>query len=178
MRKVTSTFILFTILAVSCKKEIIPEEIIVLVDHGSFEQEGNFTTDGWITNNVTSNTTTPTNGGVFSLQINPANSPDEGYADFELTGIEGLKKYKLTAQINSFDNWPGSISLLKVTSGGIKTVLETQSSDENSWVLKTLNCNTTFLAGDKLVIHLSAGSTESAVPSKYILFDLIELTEQ
>ena len=100
------------------------------------------------------------------------------FASFIMNGLEGSKKYKLTACINSFDSWPGSVSLRKVDSGGGVTVLASESSDENAWILKTLEINTTFIAGDQLVIRLSAGSTETPAASKYVLFDLIELTEQ
>lgn len=177
MIKTTSTLLLLITLMVSCQKEDEIPEDIVLVSHGSFELEGTFTTDGWVTNNTSSDPNAPVNGGVWSLKIDPAITPDEGFADFSMD-VEGQKKYKLTACINSFDNWPGSVSLLQRSSGGDITVLATESSDENAWILKTLEINTTFNAGDQLVIHLSGGSTETPAASKYVLFDLIELTEQ
>ncbi len=178
MIKTTSILLLLTTLIFSCQKVEDEPEPIVLVSHGSFETEGTFTTDGWITNNTSSDPNTPVNGGVWSLRIDPDLVPEEGYADFIMNGLEGSKKYKLTACINSFDNWPGSVSLRKVESGGAVTVLDTESSDENAWILKTLDINTTFNAGDQLVIRLSGGSTETPAASKYVLFDLIELTEQ
>ena len=178
MIKTISTLLMVTTLFFSCEKVEEEPEPIVLVSHGSFEMEGTFTTDGWITNNTSSDPNTPVNGGVWSLRIDPDLVPEEGYADFIMNGLEGSKKYKLTACINSFDNWPGSVSLRKVDSGGGVTVLASESSDENAWILKTLDINTTFNAGDQLVIRLSGGSTEAPAPSKYVLFDLIELTEQ
>lgn len=178
MMKSILTLLMVTTIFISCEKVEEEPDPIVLVSHGSFETEGTFTTDGWITNNTSSDPNAPTNGGIWSLRIDPDLVPEEGYADFIMNGLEGSKKYKLTACINSFDSWPGSVSLRKVDSGGGVTVLASESSDENAWILKTLEINTTFIAGDQLVIRLSAGSTETPAASKYVLFDLIELTEQ
>ena len=63
MIKTISTLLMLTTLLFACKKVEEEPDPVVLVSHGSFEMEGTFTTDGWITNNTSSDPNTPVNGG-------------------------------------------------------------------------------------------------------------------
>ena len=65
-----------------------------------------------------------------------------------------------------------------MTAGLVTTVLANVASDENNWVIKTLEVTTSFNSGDNLLVQLSAGSTEVPVASQYVLFDLVELTAE
>ena len=62
MIKTISTLLMLTTLLFACKKVEEEPDPVVLVSHGSFEMEGTFTTDGWITNNTSSDPNTPVNG--------------------------------------------------------------------------------------------------------------------
>lgn len=177
MKSIFTLSIFVSFIFISCKKEDVPSGN-ALLSNSSFEENGNFSTSGWVTNNTSSSNNVPADGGEFSLRIDPDVSPTEAFASYTVEGLEGTKLIKLNCSINSFDNWPGSITLKKISSGMITTVLATVGSDENSWLIKTLEVTTTFSTGDKLLVHLSAGSTEVAGTSQYVLFDVVELTAE
>lgn len=159
----------------SCKKEDTSAGIEIT--NGSFEDSG-FSTDGWVVSNTGSSSDVPTGGGAFSLMIAPDGVPAEGYADYTINNLSGTKNLKLTCCIKAFDSWPGSVSLRKVSSSGVISVLGTEASDVSEWTLKTIETSATFNSGDKLVVHLSAGSTEIPVATQYDLFDLVTLSEE
>jgi len=176
MKYTFSILILFAALA-GCKKEETPQPGDNLVINGSFEDNGSFSLDGWTDNNTASNTDVPSGGGNFSLKITPASSPAEGYADYEITDITGTKNFKLTCYIKASGDWPGSVTLRKIDTDGNTTVLGSEATSENAWTSKSIEITTTMATGDKLVVHLSAGSTEAGAPDQYALFDLVELKE-
>ncbi|MFI5171797.1 MAG: carbohydrate binding domain-containing protein [Chitinophagales bacterium] len=177
MKKIFFLSLIISGVLISCKKDDVPLDG-ALITNGSFEDGNNFSTDGWLTSNTSSNTNVPAGGGQFSLKISPMTSPSEGFASYTIEGLEGTKILNLSCYINSFDNWPGSISLKKINTDNITTIIATIASDENSWLQKTLEVTATFSTGDKLIVYLSAGSTEVPVASQYVLFDLVELTAE
>ncbi len=172
-------FLVFaTIILFGCNKENPVQPGDNLITNGSFEDNGNFSLDGWTNNNTSSSTDVPGGGGSFSLKIDPASSPAEGYAEFAVEDLSGTKSFELTAFIKSFGDWPGSVTLKKVADDGTITILATDASSENSWLQKTLSITTSFSTGDKLMVHISSGSTEAPTPDHYALFDLLVLKEQ
>ncbi len=177
MKSIISSLLLITLFIAACKKEDTIQPGDNLITNASFEDNGNFSLDGWVDNNSSSDTDVPGGGGNFSLKIAPATSPAEGYANFEINDLQGTKSFKLSAWVKSFGDWPGSVALRKVDSDGIVTILATQASSTNTWEEKIIEITTTLSTGDKLLVHLSAGSTEAGTPDQYALFDLIELKE-
>ena len=178
MKSIITILCIVFILTNGCKKEDTIQPGDNLITNGSFEDNGNFSLDGWTNNSTESNTDVPGGGGSFSLKISPAISPAEGYADFEITDLTGTKNFELTAFIKSFGDWPGSVTLKKIADDGTITILATAASSENNWIQKTLDISTSFISGDKLVVHISSGSTEAVTTDHYALFDLVVLKEQ
>lgn len=177
MKTISSLIFAFLILTMGCKKEETIQPGDNYITNGSFEDNGNFSLDGWAVNNTESSTDVPGGGGSFSLKISPAASPAEGYAEYEINDLSGSMNFSLTAFIKSFGEWPGSVTIKKVADDGTITILATDASSENAWIQKTLNATASFVSGDKLVVRISSGSTEVPDADHYALFDLIVLKE-
>ena len=65
----------------------------------------------------------------------------------------------------------------KRTADNVVTILATAASSDAGGIEKTISASATFNSGDVLIIHLSAGSTEIPIDSKYVLFDLVTIEE-
>ena len=165
-----------TITIISCNKDETPTPD-GLLSNGSFEDGGSFSTDGWSVSNGASDSDVPDGGGSFSLKLNPASLPGEGYADYIIEDLEGSHTFNASCFMRSFDDWPGSITLKKRTADNVVTILATAASSDAGWIEKTISASATFNSGDVLIIHLSAGSTEIPIDSKYVLFDLVTIEE-
>lgn len=161
---------------ISCNKDETPTPD-GLMSNGSFENGGSFSTDGWSVSNGASDSDVPDGGGSFSLKLNPASLPGEGYADYIIEDLEGSHTFNASCFMRSFDDWPGSITLKKRTADNVVTILATAASSDAGWIEKTISASATFNSGDVLIIHLSAGSTEIPIDSKYVLFDLVTIEE-
>ncbi len=164
----------FLFLVASCKKEDVPAGLTIT--NGSFEN-GSFSTEGWTTQNTSSSTDVPADGGTYSLKIDPGTFPDEGYADYTIEDLSGTKNLRLTCYCKAFGAWPGSVTMRKLEEDGTSVILGTEASDVNAWTMQTIEVSVNFVQGDKLIIHLSAGSTEIPVDTQYALFDKVELSE-
>jgi hypothetical protein len=160
----------------SCNKEETPDAGIQ-ISNGSFESDGSFSTSDWTVANGSSSTDVPTGGGSFSLKLSPGTSPAEGYADYIISDLTGSQTFNLSCYMRAFDSWPGSISLKKRTADNVTTILASEASSAGEWVEKNISATATFDSGDVLIVHLSSGSTEIPVDTKYVLFDLVTLTQ-
>ncbi len=160
---------------VGCSKE--DELADALMTNGSFELNGNFSTEDWTVSGGSSSADVPTGGGSYALRLDPQGFPGEGYAEYVISGLTGTQDITITAFIKAFGDWPGSITIRKRTADNVLTVLATASSNTNVWEEKTLAISGNFEEGDELIIKLSAGSTEIPVDTKYVLFDLITVTQ-
>jgi len=170
-----SIFILCAVLSLTaCKKEETPEGY---VSNGSFESNGNFSTDGWVVSNGTSATDVPTGGGSYSLRLNPAASPGEGYAEYVISDLEGAIAMDISCYMKAFGDWPGSLTVKKRTEDNVVTTLGTIAYSENNWAQKTVSIAGSLESGDELIIHLSSGSTEIPIDTKYVLFDLVVVSD-
>lgn len=164
------------VVTTSCNSSETPDTGVT-ISNGSFESGGSFSTSGWTVSNGTSDTDVPSGGGSFSLKLSPATAPGEGYADYIIEDLSGSQTFTLSCYLRSFDAWPGSITLKKRTADNVTTILATEASSEAEWVEKIITASATFDSGDVLIVHLSAGSTEVPVATKYILFDRVTITQ-
>lgn len=156
---------------ISCNTTDTPEN--ALMQNGSFESNGSFTTDGWLTSGAASSTDVPENGGSFSLRINPQSVPLEGYAEYRIEDLSGAQAFTISAYIKSVGTWPGTLTVKKEAADNTVTILASTNSAEAEWTEKTVSVSSSFESGDALIIKLSAGSTEIPTDTKYALFDLI-----
>ncbi len=161
-------------LVAGCKKEEIPSANN-LIDNYSFEENGIFSTSGWITNNVEFSTLVPENGGDFSIKITPAEFPAEGSADFKVENLIGNKTINANCKMNVFGGWTGKVQLLQQIDPEVTNVIASYEGTENTWQDVILSANATFEADDVLILRLSAGSAIAPTPLQFVLFDLVEL---
>lgn len=156
---------------ISCNTTDTPDD--ALMSNGSFESGGSFSTSGWQTSGAASSSDVPTDGGSFSLRLNPQSVPGEGYALYRISDLSGAQVLTISGFIKSFGSWPGVITVQKEDADNTVTILASANSVDPAWVEKTLEISSTFNTGDELIIKLSAGSTEIPIDTKYALFDLI-----
>lgn len=163
-------FLIFSVLIFSCNNnEVAPGTLA----NSSFELNGAFSTEGWVTNNASESNEAAPDGGNFSLKIVPGYVPDEGYAEYVIEGLEGSQNITLSGYIKASGGWPGSITLKKVTADNAVTVLGVEYSSDSEWTKKTISTTTELNSGDVIVVKLSAGGTEVSTIDQYDLFDQI-----
>jgi hypothetical protein len=158
----------------SCKKEdIIPANN--LIDNYSFEENGVFSTTGWDINNITYSTIVPENGDDFSIKIFQDTIPDEGYAEFLIEGYSGEHTVTFTCQANAFGGITGNVKLRIESTGETGAEIANATYTENVWGEINLTATAIFSEGDKLIVHLGAGSGENPVATQFMLYDLATL---
>lgn len=162
------------ILLNSCKKEeIIPANN--LIGNYSFEENGIFNTDTWNVNNTTYSTIVPENGDDFSIKIFQDTIPDDGFAEFIVEGYSGEHTITFTCQANAFGGITGDVQLRIESTGETGALIANTSYTQNNWEEITLTATATFSEGDKLIVHLGAGSSENPDISQFMLYDLVTL---
>jgi len=176
MLRYNNIFIIVIVIALTagCKKEEVPSAGN-LIDNYSFEENGVFSTSGWIINNAEFSTLVPENGGDFSIKITPALFPAEGTADFIVLNLNGNKTLTAKCKMNVFGGWTGKVQLLQQIDPEVTNVIASFEGLDNTWQDVNLSANVTFEADDVLILRLSAGSSISPLPLQFVLFDLVEL---
>lgn len=149
-----------------------------LITNSSFESSGKVNLLGWTASDTSVYgfvNDVPTGGGYWSLQLSPCWLPCEGYAEYEVTGLKGTHDYVFSCYTKAF-NWTGKITIKKQSSAGIVD-LSTISFSNSYWTPRQINLyNIALLSTDKLIVHLSAGSTE--VSAGRVLFDKVMLQQR
>ena len=167
-------YVLLIATITGCSKD---DKADVLMSNGSFELNGSFTDDDWLVIGGSSSSDAPTDGGNFSLRLDPQVFPDEGYAEYVISGLTGVQNLTISAYIKAFGDWPSSITVSKLTADNVTTVLATTSSNAAEWTESSVSISSQFEEGDELLIKLSAGTTETPVSIQYVLFDLITVQQ-
>ena len=144
-----------------------------LIYNNSFEFNGIPAFDGWTGNLYSFAEDAPDNGGRWSLQLEPAWLPAEGYAETYLMGYQGNFSLKFSCNAKSFYGWPGKVILLLEDENGHRIILKQIDLNFPEWSNVTAMIDVNLQKNDKLIIHLSAGSTEIATGK--VLFDNIFL---
>ena len=149
-----------------------------LIANSSFEYNGQISFTDWTGSDTSVYrfvNDVPVGGGYWSLQLSPCWMPCEGYAEASVTGLTGTHNYVFNCYTKAY-SWTGKITISKQTATGI-TNLQTISFSNQAWGLQNINLyNITLSSTDKLIVHLSAGSTE--VSNGRVLFDKIVLQQQ
>lgn len=146
-----------------------------LIANSTFESNGQPNFQGWTGIKSFSNDVPP-DGGKWSLRLEPAWYPGEGFAETFITGLSGNYTFQLNCEVKSIRNGTGTIILrLRRENGTVTDVTKTTFND-STWEKITLITTVQLQPADQLIVHLTAGSTE--VATWFLLFDNVELTIQ
>jgi len=167
-------FAALIVIASGCKEEVLPPEGNLITNY-SFEENGVYSTSGWTVNNTEYTTLVPENGGDFAIKVFQDTLPDEGYVEYEVTGLIGDKSIVFDCEANAFGGCVGTVSIIVESTGETKTVIATANVDQNTWTPKNLSANATFVDGDRLFVRMSAGGVLSPVETQFVVFDLATL---
>ncbi len=162
------------VFAGGCKEEVLPPEGNFITNY-SFEENGVFSSAGWTVNNTTYTTLVPEGGGDFAIKVFQDTLPEEGYVEYEVTGLIGDKSIVFDCEANAFGGCVGTVSIIVESTGETKTVIATANVDQNTWTPKNLSANATFVEGDRLFVRMSAGGVLSPVETQFVVFDLATL---
>jgi hypothetical protein len=145
-----------------------------LVANSSFETGNSASLQGWIADSTWTKFArdVPRHGGQWSIKLEAAWAPQEGFAEAYLTGESGRSIYRLTAWMKTLHQWNGTISLGIKRSG--QTIVRKSIGGQNpQWTMVTLSDTLALSRADTLVVRLSAGMTQ--VRRGEVLFDLVKL---
>ena len=175
MAKLLISFILLSILFGCNKDENFQQESLNLINNSSFEVNGQSSFLGWTGSNYSFVNDVPLNGGQWALQIEPEWAPSKGYSETFITGFSGNNTFKLSCNTKTI-NWEGQIILSLKSLNGSTTELTNVTFNNQIWATKELITTVSLQQSDKLIVRLSAGSTE--VVNGKVLFDNIKLQKQ
>ena len=118
----------------------------------------------------------PEKGESWSLQLAPGWIPDEGLAEKYFSLSNGSYILKLSADTKTDGYAHGFIRLVLQHNGGSKEVIAQAQFSNTNWQRKILEAPAEITNGDKIIIQLSAGSSEIA--GWYAWFDNIQLENE
>jgi hypothetical protein len=160
----------------SCHKDETPAGSIIIYSFG-FEDSLGSSFAGWTSSSYTLVNDVPSNGGTWSLQLEPAMPPGEGIAEKPVSLISsGTYNLQLSADTKVTNAGTGWLRLLLKHNGGSTDTLATKSFTNTEWQNNSLTASANVGAGDQLVIQLSAGTSQIA--DWFTLFDNIQLEKQ
>lgn len=166
-------FALCLIALLSCKKDSTgPEDIVIISD--SFERYGAPSHQGWRVNSdlTSASDDTPTDGGQWSLRLDPGQPPAIGNAVLEIEPSYGDGVYEFSAWVKT--SGEGFIRLGVLSLDQIIDSTTATASD-SVWTKLIIVDTLSFASGDEIYLELSAGTSE--VANWYALFDLAKLVK-
>jgi hypothetical protein len=174
MRPISTIVVVLVICLISgCKKDEsdVPEGN--LISNSTFEVNGIPGFDGWTGSSYSFIQDVPATDGIWALQLEPEWLPGEGYAETYITGYQGSYTFKFTCDAKSLNDWNGKVNLRLQNEKGTITTLKTIEFNYPSWSTMTTTIEVSLVKADKLIVHLSAGSTEVSMGK--VLFDNVIL---
>jgi len=167
-------FITFSILALfslpACKKDKTSNDDNLISNPG-FENNGVPDFSDWTGTKAFSNDVPP-RGGKWSLQLVPEWYPSEGYAETFVTSLSGYHTFQFSCETKA-ENGTGRIIIRKKDQQGTIKDLSTTTFSDSTWTTLTITIKVQLNPTDKLIVRLSAGSTELSLSK--MLFDNVEL---
>ncbi len=166
------SYILFALLIFGCTQDDLTEptdENTLL--YSSFEQNGKFSSDGWILPALSdSSYDIPSGGGTFSLELE-ASQPPEVYAQIKVPVKTNFNEFRLTFW-SKFSVIEGKAILSLVRNGSI---IDSTSILVNNLIWQSYSIQDTFsvVAGDSFMVQLTAGISQLLPGKTY--FDLCTL---
>jgi hypothetical protein len=167
-------FITISILALfslsACKKDKTVNNGNLISNPG-FENNGAPDFSGWTGTKSFSNDVPP-GGGKWSLKLVPEWYPAEGYTETFVTGLSGYYTFQFSCETKA-ENGTGRITIRKKDQLGTVKDLSGTTFNDSTWTTLTIIIKVQLNPTDKLIVHLSAGSTELSISN--IFFDNVEL---
>ena len=151
------------------------EEPTNLILNPSFESNGKPSLDGWVTVFDDSfRQDTPSEGGSWSILLQPGWIPAEGSATAYFQGAAGENVYELSVWLKSLNGWSGSLSFgLKSSGDRYPNKLVTLNPSE--WTKLVMRDTLILQQPESLFVKLSAGMAEFAIG--IVLFDLVHVAK-
>jgi hypothetical protein len=156
-----------------CEKDGIKVPEGNLIFNSSFEFNNIPAFDGWTGSGYSFIEDAPDDGGRWALQLEPGWFPGEGYAETYFMGYEGEYSFDFTCEAKSLEGWVVEVSIVVQEENGMPQILKKTNFNFSDWSGINLTLSVLLKKTDKLIIHLSAGSTEIATGK--VLFDKISL---
>lgn len=145
-----------------------------LIQNPTFEAHGQPSLQSWTSDTALAKIVqdAPPGDGMWSLQLLPGWTPQEGFAQTYVGGQSGVGVYKLTVWMKCINGWRGSLSL-GIWSQNAWVSRKSVSSDSSQWSIVSLMDTMSLSATDSIAVHLSAGATE--LSGGRVLFDDVSL---
>lgn len=168
--------ILFALLMFGCTQDdpTEPTEENTLL-YTSFEQNGKFSSDGWILPALSdSSYDIPSGGGTFSLELE-ASQPPEIYAQITVPVKTQFNNFKLTfwSKSTAVTNNIYGKAVLSLVRNGSTIQSSSVSVDDIIWKSYSIQDTFTVASGDSFLVQLSAGISQIFSGKTY--FDLCTL---